>query len=78
MRKLLTFEDHSTERVTGDDWSTGPYVLAEEREDWNRLYLAFASEIALLDERYGDNVLTDEQIHTMAWNLAYQAIWEAR
>lgn len=57
-------------------WSRGPYVKKRHRQLWNDFFVSFADELCRSAGYPKGVVIPAETIQTLAWNLAYLAIWE--
>lgn len=62
--------------TVGEHWSQVPDLKRAERRVWNALYAAFVEELDEWQEFPASAPLTDEQMETLAYNLAYRAVWD--
>lgn len=65
-------------RSGGKSWKARPYVRVSERSRWNDIYDAVSRELKELRQFPSGVSLNDEDIDTVAWNLAYNLTWDAR
>jgi hypothetical protein len=64
--------------ASGRKWSSGPNVRKKERKLWNALYARFYAELYRSGDYPRGTLLFAEQIDVLAYNLAYEAVWELR
>lgn len=64
--------------ASGRTWSSGPRIRKKERKLWNALYNRFYAELYRSGEYPEGALLLAAKIDVLAYNLAYEAIWELR